>query len=282
MPSRTILQIQEWKKRLIDLSHRNRLIYFNPSNKTILEVIQPPLQDMLTRLVDEDRFNVWMPEEKDQDENDTDGSSKELFPEEPIITDVQTKKLPKDNDVVFAIDDGTELKKRIKRLYRWSASDYHEKGIRTTFIAFGVLRWKERSGGDEVTSPLLLCPVEIKKGKQIDSYTIEISDEDVVVNPALQVKLDSDFKIQLPELNGDMEGINLKAYFKAVESLNASKKWKIEERAFLGRFSFHKIVMYNDLTKNAASMEKNSIIEGLANGCIDRSNMTSELPKRED
>jgi len=39
MPSRTILQIQEWKKRLIDLSHRNRLIYFNPSNKTILEFI---------------------------------------------------------------------------------------------------------------------------------------------------------------------------------------------------------------------------------------------------
>lgn len=63
MQSKILLQIEEWKKRLIDLTRRNQLIYFNSTKKSNLEINHPAFEDLFSKLFNEKTFDVWLPPE---------------------------------------------------------------------------------------------------------------------------------------------------------------------------------------------------------------------------
>src|SRR4051794_29693980 len=48
-------RIDNWRRRLIDLSHRNRLIAYKPTKATTLEVVAPAIGE----LMDFERRRVW-------------------------------------------------------------------------------------------------------------------------------------------------------------------------------------------------------------------------------
>ena len=47
----SLKRIQEWKKRLIDLSRNNRLVYFKPTATSVLPIDYPDEQKMFEKLV---------------------------------------------------------------------------------------------------------------------------------------------------------------------------------------------------------------------------------------
>ena len=106
--------------------------------------------------------------------------------------------LPNRNDIVFTLDRKKDIEKRLKAIFRRASSDYQEKGLRTSVIALGLLNWKEKESGEEICSPLLLFPVEISQSTPEEPYQIAVSEEEAILNPAIQVKLNWDFKIDLP------------------------------------------------------------------------------------
>src|SRR4030067_3677999 len=65
--SRVLQHIAEWKSRLIDLSRRNRLLYFKHSKTSNLTVARPDAETVYQKLVvRKRRLEFWIPpEEKD-------------------------------------------------------------------------------------------------------------------------------------------------------------------------------------------------------------------------
>lgn len=55
-------RIEDWKQRLIDLTRRNRLLYFKPSKSASLTIAEPNAETVFDRLVvDEKPWTFWMP-----------------------------------------------------------------------------------------------------------------------------------------------------------------------------------------------------------------------------
>ncbi|MEI8349821.1 MAG: DUF3320 domain-containing protein [Candidatus Omnitrophota bacterium] len=277
--SKMKLQIEEWKKRLIDLTRRNQLVFFNSTKKSTIEIKHPSFEDVFSSLFNEKKFSVWLPPKDDENNKLSDSEKEDLFNSSPADDDEYNLR---DNELAFVLSERKETERRIKSIYRKASSDYLEKGIRTSIVAFGLLWWKEKDSHEEVCSPLLLYSVEILQATPEEPYKILGSEEDVILNPAIQVKMNWDFKIQLPEPDFDSDDWNLDAYLSSIEKLGKRDGWRVEKRMFLGNFSFHKIAMYQDLAVNASIMEQHLIIKGLAEGFLDERLCVNDIPNEKE
>src|SRR3990172_13107479 len=188
--SRTKLHIEEWKQKLIDLTRRNRLLYFKRTKSSTLVISQPDTQAVFDRLVmKEAEWEFWLPpaEEKDIDEDSPPGSSllseKELEPqlqspleEEITVQEPQIEvddlaleepstsiRPPKGNELVIEDLSREELEKILINLYIHSISNYEERGVRILYLALGMLEWKETGTSEVIRSPIILAPVELSR-----------------------------------------------------------------------------------------------------------------------
>ncbi|MBN1244312.1 DUF3320 domain-containing protein [Candidatus Bathyarchaeota archaeon] len=270
-------RIEDWKSRLIDLSRRNNLLYFKPSKRGNLSVSSPSMESIFNRLVLRKRhLEFWYPPEepevpKRQSQNNTNFS---------FLTE---KASPTAKQLVCEGTSRTDLEKVLKNLHRRSLLDYRERGVRILHAAFGMLVWKEKETDEEVRSPLILVPIELARKSFREPFSISVPpiEEEVVLNPALQVKLKKDFKIELPHLPEYWESQSLLNYFSVVTQVANELGWRVESTVEIGLFSFHKLVIYNDLDANAGVITQHPIIRTIA-GIKDEQLETVSLPEEKD
>lgn len=203
--------IHELKLKLIDLTRRNRLLYFKPSKSSTLFISRPDVQTVFERLaVKEKGWTFWLPPEEQLQatlfEKDHAEFQQSLEPEilrqDQLFCDGQSR---------------DRLERVLKNLYRRATADYQERGVRILYVVFGELAWREKETSEEVRSPLILVPVELSRESARDPFHLTLAEEaEVVLNPALQVKLRNDFRIELLPLPEDWEEQSLSAYFDLV------------------------------------------------------------------
>jgi hypothetical protein len=73
--------LEDWRRRLIDLSHRNRLIAFKPTKATTLRVIAPGVEELFA---DPERTGAWdffLPPEPEEDGPDAEAASDTGLPQ---------------------------------------------------------------------------------------------------------------------------------------------------------------------------------------------------------
>lgn len=92
-------------------------------------------------------------------------------------------------------------------------------------------------------------PAELKRESVNDPFQLFPVDEEIIINPALVVKLGDDFKIEIPLLPDDWESVPLEKYLKSFKALVEEYKFNVKQECWLGLFSFHKLVIYHDLKK---------------------------------
>jgi hypothetical protein len=270
-------RIEDWKSRLIDLSRRNNLLYFKPSKRGSLSVSSPSMESIFNRLVLRKRhLEFWYPPEeaetpKRQLQSDTDFS----FSAE--------KDSPTVKQLVCEGTSRADLEKILKNLQRRSLLDYRERGVRILHAAFGMLVWKEKDTGEEVRSPLVLVPIELTRKSFREPFAISVPpiEDEEVLNPALQVKLKKAFQIGLPPLPEYWESQSLLNYFSVVKQVANELGWRVEATVEIGLFSFHKIVIYNDLDTNAGVITQHPMIRTIA-GVKDEPPTTESLPEEKD
>ena len=268
-------RIENWKSRLIDLSRRNNLLYFKPSKRANLSVSNPNTEKIFNRLVlRKRRLEFWSPpEESNEFQGQT--SSYNSFP----IGNVG----PAANQLVCKGTNKADLEKILKNLNRRSLLDYRERGVRILHAAFGMLVWKEKETCEEVHSPLLFVPIELARASFREPFYISVPpvEEEVVLNPALQVKLKNDFKIELPPLPQYLDYQSLSTYINDVTQMANELGWRVEATVEIGLFSFHKLVIYNDLNINAEIIKQHPIIRTIA-GIKDVQIAQNSLPDEKD
>ena len=130
-----------------------------------------------------------------------------------------------------------------------------EQGVNLLFLALGFLHWYEADSADKLRkAPLLLVPVELKRGGARDAFQLSFSGDELIQNLSLAARLKTDFALDLPRVAVDAsadadELPPLAAFFAAVrDTIGKQARWKVAgDEIALGFFSFGKFLMFNDL-----------------------------------
>ncbi len=130
-----------------------------------------------------------------------------------------------------------------------------EQGVNVLFLALGFLHWYEADTADKLRkAPLLLVPVDLKRGGTKDAFRLEYSGDELIQNMSLAAKLKTDFALDLPQYvedaSADAEEMPpLETFYTAVsDCVSKQKCWKVvPDEIHLGFFSFGKFLMFKDL-----------------------------------
>jgi len=243
-------KIEFWRKRLLDLSKRNRLINC-PAQKQGVRVsrssiaINTPNAQLLWEQFANDTHSLEFPLDSESFITD-DGNENGLDSIGNSITNQSLK----------------ETQKTLRSLMQKAKAFIEEKGLNALYLAFGFLTWKENSDKDsELRSPLLLVPVRLTQEDIFSPFVLSRHDEEIVSNHALMKKLANDFGIIIPDYADD---ISLNEYVEKVQSTCASMNCSISIEAELSLFSFLKINMYQDLGNNAEVIKEHPLIKAIA------------------
>lgn len=143
-----------------------------------------------------------------------------------------------------------DLERQLGRIAQLARTAIEDSGANVLYVAFGFLEWSDREETTSHLAPLLLVPVRTRSDKYDTAtrrkiFSLEYSGEDVQFNLSLQQKLLRDFNLELPELDDDDD---LPAYMKKCAKLLRSKpEWSIHYYVTLGFFQFGKLLLYLDL-----------------------------------
>lgn len=264
-------KIELWKKHLLDLTRRNRLLHFKESRTSTVEITSPSLEEIFNRLVIKGHsLNFPLPKRERQ----------------LILTEsspLDSRKASQDDFKPGDIETGSsvlELQSKLYRLRRGWKTWQEEQGVHTLFLSVGMLHWFESEAEQEESiAPLILVPVLLEKEGLEKPYKIHFADEEIIINPALSYKLNLDFGIQIPELSEEPDWNQIDGILNTVTKL-IPDDWEVMDEMWLCRFSFDKFVMYRDLEEQKEKASEHPFICALANICEISSE--SELKVTED
>ncbi|TFH12465.1 DUF4011 domain-containing protein, partial [Candidatus Bathyarchaeota archaeon] len=232
-------RIDDWKLKLIDLTRRNKLINYRETKTSSLKITSPQIDTIFSRLTNEGKpWEIWSP----------------TIPSKPRrrtqITTSQT--------------DSKQIDRILRNLERRSLSEYRERGIRILYLTFGMLNWKDPLSKEMLRSPIVLIPVEITSKTPRSPVKLQIPsvEEEVSLNPALKLKLHYEHQIELPPLP-DFETTKVSDYLQKIAQALSIIECELEQSVDLGLFSFHKLVMYQDLNDNKKLISEHPIIRAL-------------------
>ena len=271
--NRIAQRIEEWKRKIVDLSRRNRSLYFARTRGSTLKITSPTISEIFDRLANlEKPWEFCMP----PDAPEALDAPGEIAPdnEQVSLLDGREGDGPEEreedihvhrraDELLTDIGDGTKLRSVLRNLYRRSRTDFEERGVRILFLTFGMLEWKEVEESEIIRSPILLVPVELKRDSVNDPFRLCPVDEEIVINPALAVKMADDFKVELPSIPDDWDLNSIDKFLEGFQNQITKHEWTVSSECWLGLFSFHKLVIYHDLKSHAELLEAHSVVRCL-------------------
>lgn len=237
-------RLNEWKRKLLDLGKRNALINFKLDAKSVLRFTKPSMAELWNIIVETDseiEFPYISDENPDMDDED-------YFSEYEY-------------GGIFTNQKKKEAQRILRNLRKKARLIYGEQGVNTLYLAFGLLEWTESdSSKQKLYSPLILVPASLFC-ESIKSPTIlKAGEDESVINPTLNYKLEHDFNISLPEFNESSFSENVRV----LEEFAQKYGWKFIDAVYLTHLSFLKINMYKDLERHKDSIMNHAIINAFA------------------
>jgi Protein of unknown function (DUF4011)/AAA domain len=238
-------QLDLWRRDLVALDRRQRLLHFKHTRSASLEIVSPEI-DALLGLVDAGRSVV---EPRPEDEE----------------TAKPTTRRPAVEPIVVGNKTAKDLPASLRRLDQHSQQVYADKGFWTLYLGIGFLRWIDSKDDKPADSPVLLLPVRLKREAAHEPYVLLRTEDEAVVNPALELKLKQDFDVELPEL--DPDAFDVSAYLNEVEAgVRRRPGWSVQPRTVLTTFSFHKEAIYRDLLDHEEQVLAHPMVQLVALG----------------
>ena len=207
-------QIEEWRKRLLDLSKRNGLVNCKIGARGAIEVVHPDPEEVWQRIVvnngtmffawkrdllgegDEDgapQLSLFIEDGEDNRQNK--GDTGEEAAAEPIPTALRLSEMEECLASPFLIEEhlltpmaDKTLRTRLNRLSLNAKTAIAEQGINVLYLAFGLLRWYESPDSDvPLFSPLLLVPAQLDRAGPNAPWQISLYEEEISPNHCLRI-----------------------------------------------------------------------------------------------
>ncbi|MBA3839827.1 MAG: DUF4011 domain-containing protein [Thermoleophilaceae bacterium] len=258
-------RIDDWRRRLIDLSHRNRLIAYKPTKATTLEIVGPALPELLA---DPDRTTAWrffLPPEQSVSDDAASSEAQKVI-EAATIEAEASHVSRRSNEIEVTERNPKRIARILDNLAKRANTEFQDKALRILYVAAGFLDWYDQQREKAITSPLVLVPVELRRASARDPYGLFfLEDEDIVINPSLTEKLRRDAGLGIPS-DWAWEDKPISQELAEIREAIANTPWTVREDSAIGLFSFQKYVMYRDLLDNEATVTAHPMLRSLAQG----------------
>ncbi len=259
-------RVEQWKRKLLDLTLRNRLLNFKPTKKSVPIFCPDParLEDLLA-----------------------DGAKLKFTPLPEIMEggDPRKKELhqarhgtdPKKQFALMALErkelladlSSRDMDDRLVGLYRLARREMEEGGANTLFLALGFLNWTQDGNSTRVLkAPLILLPLQLERSSVRAGFKLLLHDDDPCLNPTLLEMLRKDFQLSMPTLEGELpldeSGLDVHLIWQTVRRyIRDMKGWEVTEEVYLGTFSFTKYLMWKDLQDRISQLKQNAVVRHL-------------------
>lgn len=266
-PETPATRLDGWKRKLLDLSLRNKLLNFKFTNKAV-QILCPDIASLEDALADGDKFEVL-------------ANLSEFAEDDPRSAEVFRRRTGEDARNVVLQEEfkarrlrteagRDKLSRQMLEIYREATLQMEEGGASTLYLALGFLAWYETPTSQKrLLAPLILVPVEVSRGSALEGFRLRKRDDEARINTTLLELLAKDFQLILPSMDPvpqDNHGVDvpfiLDNFREAVKKID---RWEIVEHACLGFFSFAKFLMWRDLEMRTADLLKNPVVSHLVN-----------------
>ncbi len=245
-------KLEKWAEMLLDTGKRNNLISFKDTKTSSVEILLPSAKDLFGKSDSSISFEVYDPKLSDDDfSNPIEGINSNEKKEHKILNrdeyfETYSPRIKKSSQMLLFNENGNPIL-ALKGIEKKAREYIEETGVNVAYIAFGFVHWKESENSQiEFKAPVLLVPVTIKNDSLIEPWHINMTEDEVVVNPTFSYKLDSEYGIKLS--NYEDEG--LEEYLNSVGTKVKKLGWTVTNEAKISIFSFLKLNMYKDLLDN--------------------------------
>ncbi len=246
-----------WKSRLLDLSKRNRLLFFKPTKRGNVQIVEPEPSVIFAWLVQDSKKLTFAQHTANHSQ------SKDSI---ETIQETEPQKQPlRPGELRTKLSD-QQLATTLYNIRQRAKTAVEEQGVNVLYLTFGMFEWRESETSDEtVRSPLILVPVELTRSSITKPYTLELLDEEILLNPTLAHKMQIDFHLTFPAMPEEWESVQLEGVLNQTRSIiKGQPRWSIASEVHLGLFSFEKLVMLKDLEVHAQDVKSHPLVVALA------------------
>ncbi|ALN14788.1 DUF4011 domain-containing protein [Acidipropionibacterium acidipropionici] len=248
-------QVEKWKRQLLDLSLRNRLINSPESALRRHSIVRLAIPDGLIGsfedLVSAETRLSLSPDEGRQDSLDETYLATRLLERHDVATD-----LPLD-----------EYDSALQKIAADTRTLIEETGANNLFLAVGSLVW--RSADRDLRSPLILVPVELQRKSRKSLYTLKLDQTgSSTPNFSLLERLSVDIGLQIPGLEDpetDAAGVDIDKTLDAVRRalIVNGLGFRVEPTVHLGLFKFGGFRLWKDLEESWEQIAGNPLVRHL-------------------
>jgi very-short-patch-repair endonuclease len=178
---------------------------------------------------------------------------------------------------------------------RTALSNLEERGLETLFIAFGFATWLATDGGRPAESPVVLAPVVLeKRGREGRALSLRVAG-DLQINPVLLFSLEREHGRQInpealleaKEANGEEPLKDPAVVYGRLQNIASGiTDFRISPRSVLGNFAYQKMAMVKDLKDNLEQLTMHDLVAAIAGDPSARETLrsanTEENPKELD
>ncbi|RYG35826.1 DUF3320 domain-containing protein [bacterium] len=259
-------RLEEFRRNLLDVSLRNRLINFRTQTKAgkplekVVEVYGENPVELQRILIAEGKAMSFVgkpdprpPKVQPTFEVDDYGDAASLAAlEEEAKHELDTfvgtgQPMVDQTDLKLNTHDTvTALQRKLTKIHRDAKVAVEEQGANILFLALGNLVWFESpSSEEERRAPLVMLPVTLER-TNAGAFRLRWDGGELGGNLSIMAKLRAEFGIRLPEIP---EEADMAAYFTEVAgAVRSQSRWTVDREAVaLGFFSYAKYLMYRDL-----------------------------------
>ena len=241
------------REYLLDLSTRTRLLNTPRHSKRskLIDVVDELSNEIFRILARENRPMSFLPafEEEESVEHELPGLM--LPPPQEEVDQNGVAARHRDTRLQTELTPA-KLQLRLRQLQADAKTAEEEQGVNILYLALGFLNWKDPRKQDRVYSaPLILLPVSLERKSARAQFRVSFSGEELLTNISLQLKLEKEWGISLPDLP-EIDDLTPSKYIASVsEKIPEKDGWSVESDGMvLGLYSFAKFLMYRDLDES--------------------------------
>lgn len=258
-------RLAHWKRKLLDLTLRNRLLNFKPT-KSSLRLVTDSLETVANGITQGGEYVLRAaptvmagsdPRSASVHAGRTGG-----LPLLQLALDALSRK-----ELVLQVEP-EKLDDRLLEIYSAAQTGLEEGGANTLFLALGMLRWQDAERAEvKHLAPILLIPVSLTRQSVRSGFRLTRHDDDPLINPTLIQLLREQFGFAVPEFDfgdADERGVEIERVFQAFRlATREAVGWEVETQGHLGNFSFTKYLMWKDLQDRAGRLKENRVVAHL-------------------
>ncbi|CAN5304396.1 DUF4011 domain-containing protein [soil metagenome] len=281
---------ENWRRKLLDLTKRNRALNFKPTKVSTVAVVDELPAEIFRELYirerkmrfkaapDADLLTAATGDPIDNGEEEWESVALDFAPYDTTALDERHT-----DEWLQTVVSPEILDKALRRIDELARLAIDEQGVNTLFLSIGMLHYTESKDSSVIfRAPLVLLPVELTRSSARTGYSVAATDDDPIVNPALVEFLRADYGVSLPSLpesSAIAEDYDLLTFLGTVRDVVAERVgWAVKADAYLALFSFQKFVMYKDLDANAAALTSHRLIRQLVTRRAERGDQIVGLP----